>query len=158
MGMRSWRLLLAALSIVPAGAGADEASHRAAVEELVRIMQIEELSARSMEQLLQSQLEQVPAMEPYRETLRAFYAEHLGWASLKDDYIALYQSAFDEAELRELSAFYKTPTGQKLLERLPQLIQDGAAIGVRRLQAHMPELQQRLLQRSSELEAGAGAP
>ena len=49
--------------------------------------------------------------------------------------------------------FYKTPVGKKTLNELPALMQQGAEIGMARVQAHMPELQA-MLQEAAKKAAG----
>ena len=56
--------------------------------------------------------------------------------------MAIYTDAFTEAKLREVNAFYKTPTGQKAITVLPGLMQKGMAIGQKTMQEHLPELQE----------------
>ena len=41
----------------------------------------------------------------------------------KIDVAAVYAESFDEDELKELIAFYQSPLGQKLLDRMPALMQ-----------------------------------
>jgi hypothetical protein len=48
--------------------------------------------------------------------------------------------SFNEAEARELTAFYRTPLGRKASHEMPLLLQRGAEVGSARVQEHMPEL------------------
>lgn len=48
---------------------------------------------------------------------------------LTDNMAAIYAENFTETELRDLIAFYKTPTGQKLLQKTPLLAQQTMAAG-----------------------------
>ena len=48
---------------------------------------------------------------------------------LKGEIAPLYARAFDARELREMIAFYRTPTGAKLIQLQPQLAQGSMAIG-----------------------------
>jgi uncharacterized protein len=41
----------------------------------------------------------------------------------------VYAANFSAQELREITAFYRTPTGQKLLERLPAIAQQNMTLG-----------------------------
>jgi hypothetical protein len=51
---------------------------------------------------------------------------------------------FSEAELRRMIEFYRSDVGHKAQEQLPLLVAQGAQLAVRRVQAHMPELQKRI--------------
>ncbi|UPG72030.1 DUF2059 domain-containing protein [Roseomonas gilardii subsp. gilardii] len=44
-------------------------------------------------------------------------------------FAAIYAQNFSAAELRELVAFYGTPLGQKSLRLMPQIMQQGVALG-----------------------------
>lgn len=39
-------------------------------------------------------------------------------------YLPVYDKSFTEAELRDIIAFYRTPTGQKTVKQIPQLMKD----------------------------------
>jgi len=43
--------------------------------------------------------------------------------------------------LRELTAFYKSPLGQKMLNKMPQLLEQSMQLAQRHLQESMPRLQ-----------------
>jgi len=43
--------------------------------------------------------------------------------------VPIYMRHFDEEELAELVAFYKSPIGRKMIERMPQVMQEGTQIG-----------------------------
>ena len=61
----------------------------------------------------------------------------------------MYLQVFTEAELDQMNAFYSSPTGQKVLQRLPELVRQRNQLAMQRLQEHIGELQQ-------EIERGAG--
>ncbi len=78
--------------------------------------------------------------EPQREALRAHLADFDSFAItfrerlpqridlgrvLESVYVPLYDAHFSEAELREIVRFYATPTGQKVVLVLPQVLQQG---------------------------------
>jgi len=48
---------------------------------------------------------------------------------LESSIVLIYADNFTAAELRELIAFYKTPTGQKFLEKTPLVMQQTMAAG-----------------------------
>ena len=73
---------------------------------------------------------------------RSFFAQNFKWDDVKPRLAKLYADAFTEAELREIVAFYGTPTGQKAVARMPALTQEGGLIAMSGVQAKMPEFQQ----------------
>lgn len=57
---------------------------------------------------------------------------------------AIYARAFTASELREIAAFYQTPIGQKMLAKMPGLMQDSLAAGQRFGQSLAGELATRM--------------
>jgi hypothetical protein len=129
---------------VATGARADEKSHRAAVQEFFNIAQMDTLMQRSIEAALNSQMQINPQLRPYEAKMRQFLAKYMSWKSLQEDFILMYMKAFTEDEFKQIVAFYKTPVGKKSLQQMPTLLEQGAAIGAKRVQDHMPELQKML--------------
>jgi len=128
----------------PLGVSADSDSHRQAVEKLLELTEMQGKIAASVDNVVTLQLMQDPAMREHEGQLRSFLEKYIGWDSMKDELIVMYQQAFSEAELNEMNAFYSTPTAQKMLRRLPELIQERDRLAMQRLQAHIRELQQEI--------------
>ena len=57
------------------------------------------------------------------------------------------EAGFTEEELREMAAFYRSTTGQKLARATPQLTRLGAELGERTLRAHAAELDEMIARR-----------
>ncbi len=47
----------------------------------------------------------------------------LAWEKLKPMYVRLYKESFSEEELTGMLAFYKTPAGQAVIQKMPVLMQ-----------------------------------
>jgi uncharacterized protein len=62
-----------------------------------------------------------------------------------DQMAALYAHTFTAEELREVVAFYRGPTGQKFVEKLPTITQEGMRIGQRFGQSIAGELRDRIV-------------
>jgi uncharacterized protein len=58
----------------------------------------------------------------------------------------IYARNFTADELRQIQAFYHTPAGQKLLERMPAIAQESMALGQKVGQAIAGELQGRVIE------------
>ncbi len=134
-----------------AQAQSDSNSHADAAAELLVLFKAEKLLHDTMDLMLRVEIEQNPMIAPYEDVLRAFFAKHMDWQLLKDEYIQLYTEAFTEDELQDLIAFYKTDTGKKSVTLMPQLMQQGAAIGQRQVRENQHELEQMILERMQEL-------
>ncbi|BDY04867.1 DUF2059 domain-containing protein [Ferrimonas sp. YFM] len=126
-------------------------SHLQVAYEMLEAMGAERLTNESLEVVLDHQVRANSEMEPFRQTLKVFYFKHAGWDSVKEDYAALYQEAFSEEELRQLTEFYRTQVGQKMLRLQPQLMEEAMMIGERRLDENIQELQQMVREREEFL-------
>ena len=62
-----------------------------------------------------------------------------------DEITALYARNFTPEELREVAAFYRGPTGQKIVQKLPVITQESMAIGQRFGQSIASELRGRMI-------------
>jgi len=140
--MRTSCVCLAALllAVVPVSARADEASHRRAAEELLKAADGQKAMQAAIDQMLDLQIKAQPQMAKYRGAMRKFFDKYLSFESLKDDMIKLYMEEFTEKELREIAAFYRTPTGKKAIAKLPALMAKGGQIGLKKVMAHQDEL------------------
>jgi hypothetical protein len=145
-----------AASAAPAAPTASPAQRKAA-EELLQTIQAEKTLQNTVDQMLNMQLSQRPEMKAVEPEMRAFMGKYMSWASLKGDMVNLYASEFSEKELKDLSKFYKTPLGQKLLSKQGVLSQASLELGQRNLQAHLPELQQ-TIQTKMQGQAPANSP
>lgn len=121
--------------------------HARAAEELLSLMDMKRMLKRTSDAMLESQMRQSPHLAPFEDLMREFMDTHLRWESMKGDYVRLYTDLFSERELRDLVAFYRTPLGRKLIETTPELTVRTADITHRHLQQHMPELQQKIIDR-----------
>lgn len=117
------------------------ASHRAAVEELFTILNLEKNMRDTTTAMLNMMVQQNPSMSSSRDAVQKFLDKYMGYAAVKDDLIGLYTREFTESEIKDLIAFYKTPTGKKSLQKMPILTQSAMQISQMRLQEHLPELE-----------------
>ena len=126
-----------------------ESSHSDALETLLDMFDMEETLKQSVDQMVVLQVQQNPQLGLYRDVLRKFYAKHMSWDKLKEEFIAIYMDEFSEDEIRELIVFYRTQTGQKVIKKLPLLMSKCAQIGNKRIRDKMPEWY-RMLQDETE--------
>ena len=63
-----------------------------------------------------------------------------------DKVAGIYARNFTAAELREVAAFYRGPTGQKFVQKLPGVMQESLVVGQQFGQQIAGELQQRMIE------------
>ena len=130
------------------------AAHTAAVEDLLAAMHSDEtlnkVLARQKEAIIKMlpQLlpkdtppETVQQMQQIMPALMDTVYKQLSWESLKPDFVEIYGTTFTDDEIKGLTEFYKTPLGQKLVEKMPDISQKCAQIIQRRMPSIMGELQ-----------------
>ncbi|MBA2432539.1 MAG: DUF2059 domain-containing protein [Chthoniobacterales bacterium] len=152
-------LLFLNLSFLPVAHAQDaNSSHYKAAEQMLSLMDMETILRRSIDEMLKAQIAQNPSIAPFESVMRAFLLKHMSWDSLKADTIKIYTAEFTEPELNEMNKFYQTPTGKKMVEKLPTLMGRGAEIGAKRVQDHMPELEAAMMEEAKkQAAAGSGA-
>ncbi|MGL6316425.1 DUF2059 domain-containing protein [Vibrio sp. WXL103] len=124
---------MAALCVSMICAGAFAGAHEDAASKLLDTMNINALTAESINQMLALQIQTQPHLAPYEHTMREFFHTYMSGESLREDYVRLYTDAFTTEELEEMTAFMATPVGQKSLKVSPVLMAKGAAIGQKRV-------------------------
>lgn len=140
-------MVFAALSL----GAAPMSSHEATARELVKTVGGQKLAEASANAMLGSVL-QNPDLAPYGDVLRAWCKKIFSEGDFEGELAGVYMKHFTEQELRELIAFYNTPVGQKALATMPEIMQEGAAIGARRAQEHQDELIQMIEKAKAERE------
>lgn len=142
--------VLLSLCIVSHGY-ADSQTHRQAAEEVLRLTKVDKMLAPLIDQIQQVQIQQLQQMDLSREAYSAaqrylqqindLVAREMRWQEIKDDYVGLYTDAFTEQELRQLIQFYGTPLGQKVVEKMPVLMEQSMQLGQKKMMKIMPEIQ-----------------
>ena len=120
---------------------ANEASKQAA-NELLEVIRFEKLMNDSINGAVQTIKQMDPNMVKHETEIRDFYQKYMGAESLRKDVVDLYAETFTENELKDIVAFYKTKTGQKTLEKIPEIMQRSMKIGQTRVMQNMGELKQ----------------
>ncbi len=122
-----------------------------AAEALLELMDMQTILAQSTDQMLDLQIKQNPALAPLRSTMRKFMDTYVSWSALKQDIIAMYAEAFDKAELEQMIVYYRSDVGQKSVKTMPELMKKGAALGAKRVEENLPELQKMLMDALQEI-------
>jgi uncharacterized protein len=125
-----------------------------AAGELMQAMHADKVLHDQISTAFDTQVQNNPAMAPYRTTMQQFADKYLTWDEIGPQLTSAYAEIFTEQELHDLVAFYKTPTGQKLALQMGTLAAKGQQIGLRVVQAHQGELADMIRQQQ---QANAGS-
>lgn len=152
-------LLVLALTFLGAGRAAAQEhtpGHLAAATDLLQLMNVQASVDASIDAMMRIQMEQNPALAPFEQTMRDFFAKYMSWEALRDRYVDLYADTYTEDELKQMAVFYRSPVGQKVARMTPDLLTRSAKLGEETVQAHMSELQQMIMTRVEELQRERG--
>ena len=119
-------------------ARADEASHRRAAEELLIISESDKNFEKGFLVGFNAQTKNLPP-EMQKAGL-AWAAKYFTWDAVKEDAIKLQMENFTEEELKEITAFYRSPAGKKSITVLPLVLAKGAEIAQQKVAEHKDEL------------------
>ncbi len=140
-------------NLLPLAARADDASHRAKAEEMMALLHTEH-NVRQISDSIMKQVtdaadkaagdtptpEQKAKIEAFKKQAAGLIDAQVGWATLKPGFIDLYVKSFTEEQLDAIIAFYKTPAGTALLEKMPEINSEFGRLG----QSKVGELQDQL--------------
>ncbi|HMK64685.1 MAG TPA: DUF2059 domain-containing protein [Thermodesulfobacteriota bacterium] len=158
--MKRWMVaVVLSLSILVSAAYADNASQRIIAEDLLQTMKIDQMMKPLFEQM-RSMMEQQfmrlgaaedmkPILKKYNDKLFNTIEETINWKTMKEDLISIYVNTFNEEELKAMLAFYKSPVGQSVIQKMPAAMQESAV----KMQKRIPELQEKVRKISEEMAA-----
>ncbi|GAA3755399.1 DUF2059 domain-containing protein [Terriglobus aquaticus] len=134
--MRRSVLFALCLCALPLSLHADDASKRTKVEEMLTLSKVDSLSkqmlasvpdrvkqAASRQMLVQtaSTDQQKKITQDYLDQMGTIAQKGASWDSVHPKLVDLYMQTFTEPELDGILAFYKTPAGQALVAKSPEL-------------------------------------
>ena len=143
-------------------ASASTDSHRQAALEMLSISRVDKMIEPMMENvmsMIQQQMAQVDIPEDkktiiqkYNQKIVETLRQEMQWEKMKEDFVALYLNVYTEEEIRELTEFYSSPLGQKMLDKMPELMQASLQISQSMLQQTLPKIQQLSQEMARELQ------
>lgn len=131
---------------------ASEESHRAAINEMLHLSNVDKMIEPMFGQfkgLLKNKFSQIggsdkqmPILEKYDDKLLNVMKEDMAWSKMRDDYIDIYAKVYTEEEILDINKFYRSPAGKKMIEKMPQLLQETMTVTQKSMQKLIPKLQQ----------------
>lgn len=148
-------LTLAALVLTLATANAElAASHRAAVEKLLTVLQVQKQFEASLvagfETGLGTSSDQIKALPQEQqdkfhkaiEKVKAVLTEMMSWEKMKPDLIEVYGKNFSEKEAAEIAAHMDTPLGQLLVSKQAAMVSGVMTLTQEKMKTFMPKVMQ----------------
>src|SRR5690242_6300159 len=89
----------------------EPSSHDRAVAELIQVIGVEHQMRTMAETMTDAMLKGNPTLAPLREPILQWFQKYFTWDVMGPEIMRVYRDSFTEAEVRDMLAFYKTPTG-----------------------------------------------
>jgi hypothetical protein len=90
--------------------------------------------------LAKQQISQNPMLRLNEKLVTSFVLKYASFNKLKPQLAALYAKELTIDEMKTFTDFVKSKAGQKILLKMPRLIQISSYVGEKTLQKHYPEL------------------
>jgi hypothetical protein len=168
---RSALLLVLVAITIPLTARADEASRRAKAQEMVSLLHMDSLmkqlvdtihqqATANVQQLAGKSLtpENQAKVEDFQNRMFALIDSQMSWKAMEPDILDLYARTFTDEELDGILAFYKSPAGVSMVEKLPGLTAQATQLAQLRMAKLQPQLRQMILDFSHETAPKAPQP
>jgi len=97
--------------------------------------------------------EQQKSIGKMNAKIAALLKDELNWNKMEPFYIKLYKDTFTQEEVNGIIAFYKTPSGQAVLKKMPLLVQNSLVETQNRLRTLAPKIQQIQKEFADEIKA-----
>lgn len=98
---------------------------------------------------------QQSVVNKYAEKRAALMREEISWDKLKAPIMDAYASVYTDKEVRDIIKFYQTPTGKKMLKKIPELTNATVNVLQKLMQNFVPKLQSLQAEMAAELEKAA---
>jgi hypothetical protein len=162
-------VLLIALTVGCCCARADEASKRAKAEQLFMLLHMDRMMdqlmsgvKRQVQQITESMDHATPEQQKqitdFQQRVMDLVNQKIGWKALEPDFINLYASTYTEEELDGIIAFYKSPVGQKMIEKTPELTTKSTQVTQEKMKELQPVLSQMVQDFMKQMAASMGKP
>jgi len=82
-----------------------------------------------------------PDVQKFESRIFDMLGERLAWERMKPEFVRIYDETFTLEELQGIVAFYRSPTGQALLTKMPALITRSGQVSQAQVRDVVPQVQ-----------------
>jgi hypothetical protein len=151
----------------PVATATVDAAKQAKVQALFDAMHMERMMNQMMAavtQMIQQMTDSIPGADKMtpeqRKLVDDFQAkamklatDTMSWKVLEPEYVKLYASTYSEEEIDAITVFYKSPAGQTMLDKTPELTRGSMQIAQGRMLEMQPKMKELQEQFSRQLQA-----
>ena len=156
------KVLLLSLLIFSSSLYAEQNTKQQKIDELIKVMNLDSMVDSmygQVEGMMKGMSDQM-GVKPSEQTIfDKYYGDmttvlktEMSWAKMQPMMVNVYDKHFSEQEIADMLAFYKTDTGQKILEKMPVVMQESMQMSQSLMKDAMPKIQTLAQQLSDELE------
>ena len=102
---------------------------------------------RHIQNMIKIQVAQNPILSMKQQEVSSFFAKHLNYTKLRVELARIYTKELTLQEMKQFTAFFDTSVGQKMILKMPRLLQLGSILGQKKIQERYPELIETFLKR-----------
>ena len=132
-----------------------ETPSTSSIEELLRVTKSEQISKQT-QQLIQASLDKIyqetleskkdqlttvqrDKLEHYMQSTSNIVVELLSWDHFKSDIIQIYAETYTQKEVDDLIEFYRSPTGQSSIDKMPEILNKTRLLMQQKFQTILPQ-------------------
>jgi len=149
--MNMGKVILLSLLIFSTNLYAAQTAKQQKIDELVEVMNMDAMvdsMYAQVEGMMQNMSVQMGVKPDEKAIFDKYYADmtevlktKMSWQKMQPMMINLYDKQFTEQEISDMLAFYKTESGQAILKKMPQVMQESMQMSQALVQDAMPEIQ-----------------
>ncbi|MEL0654222.1 DUF2059 domain-containing protein [Pseudoalteromonas issachenkonii] len=157
------KVLLLSLLIFSSSLYAEQNTKQQKIDELINVMNMDAMvdsmygQVEGMMKGMSDQMGVKPSeqaiFDKYYSDMTTVLKTEMSWAKMQPMMVNVYDMHFSEQEIADMLAFYKTDTGQKILEKMPVVMQESMQMSQGLIQDAMPKIQAIAGKLSEELKA-----
>ena len=156
------KVLLLSLLIFSSSLHAEQNTKQQKIDELISVMNLDSMVDSmygQVEGMMKGMSDQMGVKPSEQAIFDKYYGDmttvlktEMSWAKMQPMMVNVYDKHFSEQEIADMLAFYKTDTGQKILEKMPVVMQESMQMSQSLMKDAMPKIQTLAQQLSDELE------
>jgi hypothetical protein len=144
------KLAVVAMMLGAFGALAQDAGKAAKVEEMLRLTKTDEMMQQVMSQMKTMSMDQFEKNLPPEEKAKAreqqqkifdLVSAKMSWEKFKPAIVQIYAEVYTDEELDGILAFYRSPAGHAMIEKMPQLMSRTMAVAQKLMGDIQPEIE-----------------
>lgn len=144
------RLVAIGFGVLISFAAHAQDSKRESIEELLEVSKVDTMMDAMYAQVQQAftgvgdqlgvEPDEQPIFDAYMNRLFSAMKEDMSWEKMKEPVIQIYMKHYTEKEVQDMLAFYRSETGQAMIEKMPAVMSDSMLISQSMMQNFIPKI------------------